>query len=68
MKAGNKTKYVIGEWTKDCMVANAKKKDKEYIKSTQEYQNLPWGEECKSETFTKDEVKVIINGHRYNLS
>ena len=68
MKKGNKTKYVIGEWTKDCMVANAKKKDKEYIKSTQEYQNLPWGEECKSETFTKDEVKVIINGHRYNLA
>jgi len=29
---------------------------------------LPWSEECKSETFTKDEVKVIINGHRYNLS
>ena len=23
---------------------------------------------CESETFTKDEVKVIINGHRYNLS
>ena len=66
VKAG--TKYIIGEWTKDCMVANAKKKDKEYIKSTQEYQSLPWGEECKSETFTKDEVKVIINGHRYNLS
>ena len=29
---------------------------------------LPWSEECKSETITKDEVKVIINGHRYNLS
>ena len=23
---------------------------------------------CESETLTKDEVKVIINGHRYNLS
>ena len=31
-------------------------------------QDLPFTEECESETFTKDEVKVIINGHRYNLS
>ena len=29
---------------------------------------LPWSDQCESETFTKDEVKVIINGHRYNLS
>ena len=68
MKAGNKTKYVIGEWTKDCMVANTKKKDKEDWKK---YVTLNHSEkymECKSETFTKDEVKVIINGHRYNLA
>ena len=31
-----------------------------------EPQDLPF--KCESETFTKDEVKVIINGHRYNLS
>ena len=28
--------------------------------------DLPF--KCESEVFTKDEVKVIINGHRYNLS
>ena len=30
--------------------------------------DLPFTEKCESETFTKDEVRVIINGHRYNLS
>ena len=65
MKAGGKTKYVIGEWTKDCMVANTKKKDKEDWKKYME---------CNSETVghcvkpTKDEITVIINGHRYNLA
>ena len=28
--------------------------------------DLPF--KCESEVFTKDEIKVIINGHRYNLS
>ncbi len=39
----------------------------ELMKNTKpEPQDLPF--KCESETFTKDEVKVIINGHRYNLS
>ena len=36
--------------------------------SYKQSEQLPWSDECESETFTKDEVKVIINGHRYNLS
>ena len=36
--------------------------------SYKQSEQLPWSDECESETFTKDDIKVIINGHRYNLS
>ena len=35
-------------------------------RKTWKQDNLPF--KCESETFTKDEIKVIINGHRYNLT
>ena len=40
----------------------------EWWKSQKSMDNLPWSDRCESETFTKDEVKVIINGQRYNLN
>ena len=71
MKAGGKTKYVIGEWTKDCMVANAKKKDKEDWKKYMEC-NSEQTARCVKPGLcfqsSKDEIAVIINGHRYNLA
>ena len=53
---------LVGDYTRERM--------KEYHHSHYKRQDhqLPFTEECESETFTKDEVKVIINGHRYNLS
>ena len=38
----------------------------EWWRNERKHDQLPF--KCESETFTKDEVKVIINGHRYNLS
>ena len=71
MKAGGKTKYVIGEWTKDCMVANAKKKDKEDWKKYMECDSEQTAQCVKPGLCfqsSKDEIAVIINGHRYNLA
>ena len=47
----NPNKFIIGEYTKECMV-------KQRIEAAQCQENLPF----------KDDVQVIINGHRYNLS
>jgi len=47
----NPNKFIIGEYTKECMV-------KQRIEAAQCQENLPF----------ENDVQVIINGHRYNLS
>jgi hypothetical protein len=59
----NKSEYaLVGEYTQE----RVKIIHGEWWKSQRNERDLPF--KCESEVFTKDEVKVIINGHRYNLS
>ena len=55
---------LVGEYTR----SRVEIIHREWWKRDSGCNQLPFTEECESETFTKDEVKVIINGHRYNLS
>ena len=65
---------IVGEYT----MKKVSETHEEWWKSQKSMDNLPWSDRCESETFTKDEddkffsstddVQVIINGHRYNLS
>ena len=55
---------LVGEYT----MKKVSETHSEWWKSQKSMDNLPWSDRCESETFTKDKVKVIINGHRYNLS
>jgi hypothetical protein len=47
----NPSKYMVGEWTRECMV-------KQRVEAAQCQEDLPFN----------DDVQVIVNGHRYNLS
>lgn len=60
----NNKSALVGEYT----MKKVSETHSEWWKSQKSMDNLPWSDRCESETFTKDEVKVIINGHRYNLS
>ena len=51
----NPNKFMIGEYTKECMV-------KQRVEAAQCQDSLPW------EFDKNDDIQVIINGHRYNLS
>ena len=55
---------IVGEYT----MKKVSETHSEWWKSQKSMDNLPWSDRCESETFTKDEVKVIINGQRYNLN
>ena len=55
---------LVGEYT----MKKVSETHSEWWKSQKSMDNLPWSDRCESETFTKDEVKVIINGQRYNLN
>jgi len=55
---------IVGEYT----MKKVTETHNEWWKSQKSMDNLPWSDRCESETFTKDEVKVIINGQRYNLN
>ena len=59
--------YRINDYQVSLMKEYSKDSDElDKMKHPERYDDLPF--KCESETFTKDEVKVIINGHRYNLS
>ena len=59
--------YRINDYQVNLMQEYSKDSDElDKMKHPERYDDLPF--KCESETFTKDEVKVIINGHRYNLS
>ena len=59
----NKNEYaLVGEYTQE----RVKETHGKWWRNGKKHDQLPF--KCESETFTKDEVKVIINGHRYNLS
>jgi len=59
----NKNEYaLVGEYTQE----KVKETHGKWWRNERKYDQLPF--KCESETFAKDEVKVIINGHRYNLS
>lgn len=60
----NNKSALVGEYT----MKKVSETHSEWWKSQKSMDNLPWSDRCESETFTRDEVKVIINGHRYNLS
>ena len=53
---------LVGEYTQE----RVKVIHGEWWRNQRNERDLPF--KCESEVFTKDEVKVIINGHRYNLS
>jgi len=53
---------LVGEYTQE----RVKTVHGEWWRNERKHDQLPF--KCESETFTKNEVKVIINGHRYNLS
>ena len=50
----NTDRFIIGEWTKECMKSQFEEANKYHNQSDP----LPFG----------DDVQVIVNGHRYNLS
>ena len=60
----NNKSALVGEYT----MKKVSETHSEWWKSQKSMDNLPWSDRCESETFTKDEVKVIINGQRYNLN
>ena len=55
---------LVGEYT----MKRVSETHNEWWKSQKSMDNLPWSDGCESETFTKDDIKVIINGQRYNLN
>ena len=62
----NPNKFMIGEYTKECI-------NKQYTQAVK-YRNqsdrtgLPFDYELETTRTRPDDIKVIINGHRYNLS
>ena len=59
----NKNEYaLVGGYTQE----RVKETHGKWWRSQRKQDDLPF--KCESEVFTKDEIKVIINGHRYNLS
>ena len=55
---------LVGEYT----MKRVTETHDEWWKSQKSMDNFPWSDKCESETFTKDDIKVIINGQRYNLN
>ena len=63
---------IVGEYT----MKKVSETHEEWWKSQKSMDNLPWSDRCESKVSThideifstKDDVQVIINGHRYNLS
>ena len=60
----NNKSALVGEYT----MKKVSETHSEWWKSQKSMDNFPWSDECESETFTKDDIKVIINGQRYNLN
>jgi hypothetical protein len=59
-----KPTYLISDWTMDTIRAQYKQANELHNQSDK----LPWCDSVDPESTPTDDVQVIINGHRYNLS